>query len=73
MKHIEANSGTRIQLVGKGSNTTAPGEEEGPLCIRITAPDQQSAEARLYLPSISPISPLYLPCTAPDQQSAEAP
>ena len=37
MKHIEANSGTRIQLVGKGSNTTAPGEEEGPLCIRITA------------------------------------
>ena len=45
MKHIEANSGTRIQLVGKGSNTTAPGEEEGPLCIRITAPDQQSAEA----------------------------
>lgn len=45
MKHIEANSGTRLQLVGKGSNTNDASEEEGPLCIRITAADQQSAEA----------------------------
>ena len=37
MKHIEANSGTRLQLVGKGSNTNDATEEEGPLCIRITA------------------------------------
>ena len=37
MKHIEANSGTRLQLVGKGSNTNDATEAEGPLCIRITA------------------------------------
>ena len=53
----------RLQLVGRGSNTNDASEEEGPLCIRITAPDQLSAEVRPYAQKIRMASLTHLmPC-----------